>query len=72
MNEKICIEPRQVAEHALSLKEFSAAQSVLCNELKKFCTWKPPETGFLKINVDEAMFSDLRRVGVVVVLRDEK
>lgn len=73
MNEKICIKPRQVVEHALSLKkEFTAIQFVASSGLRKLCSWKPFKTGFLKLNVDGDMFSDLHRAGVRDVLRDEK
>lgn len=73
VNDKIHIEPRQVTDHALSLsKMFTDIKSVPISQTKSYCCWKPPSTGFLKLNVDGVMFSDLHRVSVGVVLRDDK
>ncbi|KAF5459270.1 hypothetical protein F2P56_023231, partial [Juglans regia] len=50
-----------------------------CNDLKhlpkwkarEYYDWKPPPTGWLKLNVDGAIFSELHKAGVGVVLRDD-
>ncbi|XP_035540282.1 uncharacterized protein LOC108983774 [Juglans regia] len=39
---------------------------------KRMCYWEPPPRGFLKLNVDGAMFLNLRKAGVGVVVRDNK
>ncbi|XP_041011437.1 uncharacterized protein LOC121255225 [Juglans microcarpa x Juglans regia] len=71
--EKILIQPSQVINHALSLrKSFNDLRSSSTQIAKRMCYWEPPPRGFLKLNVDGAMFSYLRKAGVGVVRRDNK
>lgn len=39
---------------------------------KDFYCWKPPPPGYLKLNVNGAMFCDLYRAGVGAIHRDDK
>ncbi|KAF5481279.1 hypothetical protein F2P56_001946, partial [Juglans regia] len=39
---------------------------------KTVCSWKPPPIGFLKLNVDGAMIFSQHKVGVGVILKDER
>ncbi|KAG6674749.1 hypothetical protein I3842_15G060700 [Carya illinoinensis] len=63
----------QVLEHALSLyQEHRAAAEALQIGLRYRCSWPPPPSSVLKLNVDEAIFNDQCRSGIGVVLRDDK
>ncbi|KAF5450596.1 hypothetical protein F2P56_030930 [Juglans regia] len=71
--EKNLIQPSQVINHALSLhKSFNDLRSSSTQIAKRMCYWEPPPRGFLKLNVDGAMFLNLRKAGVGVVVRDNK
>ncbi|XP_040998143.1 uncharacterized protein LOC121244182 [Juglans microcarpa x Juglans regia] len=39
-------------------------------KIHRVVSWNPPPIGFLKLNVDEAMFGDQNSAGVGVILRD--
>jgi len=39
---------------------------------RQVISWSPPQNGHFKINVDGAVFSKLKAVGVAVVIRDDK
>lgn len=41
-------------------------------EVTKVLRWSPPPPGFLKLNVDGAIFPDQHRAGIGIILRDEK
>ncbi|KAF5463138.1 hypothetical protein F2P56_019077 [Juglans regia] len=70
MEEKL-IQPVQAADHALSLcKIFNEVRVSTTREMYMISRWQAPTHGFLKLNVDGAIFADLRRAGVGVVLRD--
>lgn len=40
-------------------------------QLQNGCGWKCPPTGFLKLNVDEALFFDNKKANMGLILRDE-
>ncbi|KAF5471637.1 hypothetical protein F2P56_008414 [Juglans regia] len=72
MMEKIVIDPLAAVNHALSLqKTFIQLKTSNAMGRGKLCKWKPPPPGFLKLNVDGAMFADVGKSGIGVVLRDE-
>lgn len=59
-------------EHAISLQRmFTMARQKPSIEIKKLCGWKLPPVGFLKLNVDGAMFRDQHKAGIGAILRYE-
>ncbi|KAF5469006.1 hypothetical protein F2P56_013111 [Juglans regia] len=41
-------------------------------QVTKVLSWSPPPPGFLKLNVDGAIFPDQHRAGIGIILRDGK
>ncbi|KAF5454638.1 hypothetical protein F2P56_024287 [Juglans regia] len=71
--EQLLLQPEHVINHSLSMhKTFTDLRSSSTQNAKRACSWNPPPRGFLKLNVDEAVFSDVRKAGLGVVLRDDK
>ncbi|XP_040999440.1 uncharacterized protein LOC121245502 [Juglans microcarpa x Juglans regia] len=65
------ITPCAAANMPISLyKSFSDLKALNVEEVKKVCKWNFPPTKFLKLNVDGVVFSDLRKPGIGMVLRD--
>ncbi|XP_042979946.1 uncharacterized protein LOC122310130 [Carya illinoinensis] len=46
--------------------------SSIATDVRKVCKWQPPQDGFLKFNVDGTMFSELKKAGIGLVLRDSR
>ncbi|CAI9778901.1 unnamed protein product [Fraxinus pennsylvanica] len=60
-------------DHAiLMLHLFKGVKNQSGSALNKFCAWKTPPAGFLKLNVDGAIFHHLHKAGVGSVLRDQE
>ncbi|KAG6667228.1 hypothetical protein CIPAW_01G086600 [Carya illinoinensis] len=73
MYEEQVLTPDQVLEHALSLyQENKAVAEALKLGQRYRCSWQPPPSSVLKLNVDGATFSDQCRSCIGVVLRDDK
>ncbi|KAF5455283.1 hypothetical protein F2P56_024878 [Juglans regia] len=71
--EQLLLQPDQVIKHSLSMhKTFTDLRSSSTQSAKRVYSWNPPPRGFLKLNVDGVVFSDVRKAGVGVVLRDDK
>ncbi|XP_035551024.1 uncharacterized protein LOC118349636 [Juglans regia] len=71
--DKVVIHPKQVAYFVLNiLKNYQEVRGLCLVQLKQHLKWKPPPTDVLKLNIDGAMFVDLRRTGVGFLLRDAK
>ncbi|XP_042972957.1 uncharacterized protein LOC122304758 [Carya illinoinensis] len=70
--EQTIIQPVQAAEHAISIyKAFKDVQGTTSRQqLQQLSKWQAPPDGFLKVNVDGAIFVDQRRAGIGVVLWD--
>ncbi|CAI9773285.1 unnamed protein product [Fraxinus pennsylvanica] len=60
-------------DHAISkLHLFKGVKNQSGSALNKFCAWKTSPTGFLKLNVDGAIFHHLHKAGVGSVLRGQE
>ncbi|XP_040987646.1 uncharacterized protein LOC121235362 [Juglans microcarpa x Juglans regia] len=51
-------------------KSYSYLSLSITTEVRKICRLQPPLRGYLKLNVDEAVFSDMRKTGIGLILRD--
>lgn len=56
----------------LSLQKFRGSDILHEYKTKLLCYWKPPPQGYLKLNVNNALFFNQKKVGVGVILRNEK
>lgn len=57
----------------LSLQKFRGSDILHEYKTKLLCCWKPPPQGYLKLNVNNALFFfNQKKVGVGVILRNEK
>ncbi|XP_042965942.1 uncharacterized protein LOC122299620 [Carya illinoinensis] len=63
---------KQVVDHALSVQSsfVSCSQQKNPDHIKLNGLWSPPPEGFLKLNVDGALFFDQKKAGIGAVLRD--
>ncbi|XP_042973002.1 uncharacterized protein LOC122304804 [Carya illinoinensis] len=67
------LSPMQTAHQAIGLqKTLTPPTSEPSYLMQKLGCWCAPPTGFCKINVDAALFFDLRKVGVGAVVSDER
>ncbi|KAF5444650.1 hypothetical protein F2P56_033768, partial [Juglans regia] len=63
---------QQVIDHALSvIRAYIDMKHLPKRKAREYYDWKPPPTGWLKLNVDSAVFSELHKAEVGVVLRDD-
>lgn len=71
--ENVYHEPTHVIEFAISLQKVQKeVQPSINKDSKLLCYWKSPPPGYLKLNVDGAMFFCPRNAGVGVVLINER
>ena len=62
-----------VSEVTEYLKEFQVAnQPTQNNGAPEVIMWKPPKSGWYKVNTDGATFEDMKSCGVGVVIRNER
>ncbi|XP_042950144.1 uncharacterized protein LOC122282259 [Carya illinoinensis] len=63
---------KQVVDHALSVQSsfVSCSQQKNPDHIKLNGLWSPPPEGFLKLNIDGALFFDQKKAGIGAVLRD--
>ncbi|KAF5444910.1 hypothetical protein F2P56_034002 [Juglans regia] len=72
VHEQKFIEVQQVIDHALSvIQSYTDLKQLPIRKAREYFDWKPPPSGSLKLNVDGAVFDDLHKAGVGVVLRDD-
>ncbi|XP_042939486.1 uncharacterized protein LOC122274515 [Carya illinoinensis] len=71
--EKVMLDPFQVANNAINtFKPCLQARVEPSYTMHKTGCWQVPPHGFYKLNVDAALFFDLKKAGVGGVLRDER
>ncbi|XP_041004081.1 uncharacterized protein LOC121249435 [Juglans microcarpa x Juglans regia] len=71
--EQLLLQPEQVINHSLSMhKTFTDLRVSTTQNANRACRWNPPPRDFQKLIVDGAVFLYVRKVGVGVVLRDDK
>ncbi|XP_040995155.1 uncharacterized protein LOC121241441 [Juglans microcarpa x Juglans regia] len=71
IHEQKFIKVQQVIGHALSLiRSYIDLKQLPMRKAREYFDWKPPPSGWLKLNVDGAVFGDLHKAGVGVVLRE--
>ncbi|KAF5451602.1 hypothetical protein F2P56_026695 [Juglans regia] len=73
--EKVVHPCSTVINNALSMQSAYKQVQVLDGVSKQVNTvlsWSPPPPGFLKLNVDGAIFPDHHKAGIGIILRDEK
>lgn len=62
----------EAAEFALSLSlSYKEKLPMLTKQLRARCSWKPAPQGYLKLNVDGALFIYRNLAGIGMILRDE-
>lgn len=65
------LNPMLVIERALAIKKsHQVGNPIPKTKLKLSCCWRPPPEGFLKLNVDGAMFFNLQKIGIGAILRN--
>ncbi|XP_040989052.1 uncharacterized protein LOC121236684 [Juglans microcarpa x Juglans regia] len=73
VHEQESLEVNQVIDYAFSAqKSFSELKQVPQSMVRAFYEWKPPPSNWLKLNVDGAVFDEINKAGVGLVLRDGK
>lgn len=71
--EQIHIESTMVIDYALSLpKVYKDLESLPSTKQKTICCWNPSSTGYLKLNVDVAMYFDNHKAYLGAILKDEE
>ncbi|XP_042988690.1 uncharacterized protein LOC122316220 [Carya illinoinensis] len=61
-----------VTERAIGLlRSFNSIKGQTPIQLKKYLRWCPPPNEYLKLNIDGAMFCDLKKVGIGMILSNE-
>lgn len=69
--ESTLVQCKQAVEHAISMyKAHNEIWLASPRSIKTVYQWQKPPDGFVKMNVDEAIFEDIRKAGVGVVLPD--
>ncbi|KAF5468064.1 hypothetical protein F2P56_012246 [Juglans regia] len=71
--ERNCFYPKQAIDYALTVQSlFKGAKGFQNWKVKELYYWKPHVVGFLKLNVNGAMFFNRHKAGIGAVLRDDK
>lgn len=69
--ESTLVQCKQAADHAISMyKAYNEVQLASSRNIRVIYQWQKPPDGFVKINVDGAIFEDIKKAGVGVILRD--
>lgn len=62
---------KQAAEHAISMyKAYNEVRLASPRSIRTVYQWQKPPDGFVKMNVDGAIFEDIRKASVGVLLQD--
>ncbi|XP_040996246.1 uncharacterized protein LOC121242461 [Juglans microcarpa x Juglans regia] len=72
LHDQLLLSPKQVADGVVSmLKSYGQVQQKNRIQLMQHYKWQAPQSEWLKLNVDGAVFSKLGKTRVGVVLRDD-
>lgn len=67
--EKSYMDPNAVIERAILIQQlFKECNDIPVMEINFQGCWQPPQEGFFKLNIEWALFFDLKKAGVGVIL----